>query len=98
MSRRANINTSTQLINLGDNAGGGSRCGDTDASPLQVTFWKQMFQMSLPVRCGAVAQWAVFQVMPEVFFDSCNFSSLIPLGGLQGNDVRAVMYAHHHDQ
>ena len=26
-----NINASTQLINLGDNPGGGSRCGTTDA-------------------------------------------------------------------
>lgn len=35
--RRTNTNASAQLINLGDNAGGGSRCGDTDVFPLQDT-------------------------------------------------------------
>lgn len=31
----ANTNASTQLINLGANAEGGSRCGDTDVFPLR---------------------------------------------------------------
>lgn len=61
--RNANINASTQLVNLSDNAEGGSRCGDTDAFPSLHTSWKQMLHMSLLVKCGTVAQWVVIAMI-----------------------------------
>lgn len=54
--RNANIDASTQLVNLRDNAKGGSRCGDKDVFPSLHTSWKQMLHMSLLVNCGRVAQ------------------------------------------
>lgn len=33
--------------------------------PLQDTSWKQMFHMSLPLKCSTVAQWVVLLVMWE---------------------------------
>lgn len=72
----ANMNTSTQLINLGDNARGGSRCGDTDAAG-------RFLETNIScVIAGEMWHSRSVGLAPvnvrEVCFDSCNSSSLIP--------------------
>lgn len=59
----ANMNALTQLVNLGDNAEGGSRCEDTDVLPPSHASWKQMLHMSSLVKCDAVAQRVAIKVI-----------------------------------
>lgn len=85
-------NASAQLINLGDNAGGGSRCGDTDVFPLQDTTRKQMIHVSPLLKSGAGPQWRPRRqshngVGGGLLWFMYNHK-LHPFSGLVGNVVR----------
>lgn len=51
--RSTTTKASAQLIHLGDNAGGGGRCGGTDVFPLQDAARKQMIHVSPLLKSGA---------------------------------------------